>query len=32
MYFILMNENRTIKPVDVVLRGGEGDKGEQQRR
>jgi hypothetical protein len=29
MYFVLMYENRTMKPVEIVLRRGEkGDEGE----
>jgi hypothetical protein len=29
MHFAFMYENRTMKPVDIVLRRGEGDKGER---
>jgi hypothetical protein len=28
MYFVFMCENRTMKPVEIVLRSGEGDEGE----
>jgi hypothetical protein len=28
MYFIFINENRRMKPVEIVLRKGEGDERE----
>jgi hypothetical protein len=32
MYFVYVYENRTMKPVEIVLRsGGEGDEGEWWR-
>jgi hypothetical protein len=31
MYFVSMYENRTMKPVEIVLRSGEGDEGEKWR-
>jgi hypothetical protein len=32
MYFVFMYENRTMKPVEIVLRGGKGNKGERWSR
>jgi hypothetical protein len=32
MYFSLMCENRTMKPVEIVLRRWEGDEEDQWRR
>jgi hypothetical protein len=29
MYFIFKYENRAMKPVEIVLRWGSGDKGER---
>jgi hypothetical protein len=31
MYFAFIHENTRMKPVESVLRRGEGDKGEQWR-
>jgi hypothetical protein len=31
MYFIFINENRRMKPVEIVLRKGEGDEREWWR-
>jgi hypothetical protein len=29
MYFVSIYENRRMKPVEIVLRRGEGEEGEQ---
>jgi hypothetical protein len=29
MYFVFMYENRTMKPVEIILRRGRRDKGER---
>jgi hypothetical protein len=31
MYVVFMYENRTMKPSEIVLRSGEGNKGERWR-
>jgi hypothetical protein len=31
MYFVSIHENRRMKPVETVLRNGEGHEGEQLR-
>jgi hypothetical protein len=31
MYFVFIYENRIMKPVEIVLRRGRGDEGEQWR-
>jgi hypothetical protein len=31
MYFVYFHENRTMKPVEIVLRSGQGDEGERFR-
>jgi hypothetical protein len=31
MCFVFVYENRTMKPIEIVLRRGEGDKGERWR-
>jgi hypothetical protein len=32
MYFVFIYENRRMKPVEPVLRRGEGEEGEGRRR
>jgi hypothetical protein len=29
MYFVTIYENRRMKPVEIILRGGEGEEGER---
>jgi hypothetical protein len=32
MYFIYLYENRTMKPVEIILSGGQGNEAEWWRR